>query len=77
MPVRLYMDRVRFAPPTTRSVVPEKYMLTPNVEEASVSNAEETVSALDEQGEISIPTKAAKSIRLTISGYIIFADILF
>lgn len=67
MPVRLYIDRVRLAPPVTRSVLPEKYMLTAEDKDTSVSKGEETVSALDKQGVITIPIKAIKSKRFPIS----------
>lgn len=51
----------------TRSVLPEKYMLTAEDKDASVSKGEETVSALDKQGVITIPIKAIKSKRFPIS----------
>ncbi len=68
---------MRLAPPVIRSVVPEKYILTVEAKEASVSNGEETGSVLAKQGVITIPIKAAKSKRFLISIYIYIADILF
>mgnify|MGYP007104424960 FL=1 len=60
-----------------RSVVPEKYILTVEAKEASVSNGEEIGSVLANQGIITIPIKAAKSKRFLISIYNYIADILF
>lgn len=57
-------------------MVPEKYTLTTEVKDASASNGEETVSALDKQGVITIPIQVIISKRFLISFYLI-VDNLF